>query len=195
MSRAAGFTLVELIAVLVLLSLLILFSPIALNALVAERELEHEVSRLGNLIELVHMQAILDGVRYAMHYDTDDHRYAIQTPVRRMTESNDLDDEPTEVLFFDQDIDPDQLDWHQLPRFMHLRMYEGRTQLRGRYRVVFDPRGTVDPHTLIIDSDRISSLDDDDRARTIKVNFPGFVGYAPGERIEEFKKTEAELGR
>ncbi len=195
MSRAAGFTLVELIAVLVLISLLIVFSPLALNMLVAERELEAEVSRLGNVIELVHMQAILDGVRYAMHYDTDDHRYAIQTPVRRMAESTDPDAQATEILFFDTDLDPDELDWHQLPRFMHLRMYEGRSRLRGRYRVVFDPRGTVDPHTLIIDSDRISSLDDDDRARTIKVNFPGFVGYAAGERIEEFKKTEAELGR
>ena len=195
MRPAAGFTLVELIAVLVLISLLIMFSPLALNMLVAERELEHEVSRLGNMIELVHMQAILDGVRHAMHYDTDDHRYAIQVPARRMTESNDPDAEATEILFFDLDLDPDELDWHQLPRFMHLRMYEGRTQLRGRYRVIFNPRGTVDPHTLIIDSDKISSLNDDDRARTIKVNFPGFVGYAPGERIEEFKKTEAELGR
>ena len=50
---ARAFTLIELVAVLVLIGMLIVFSPMALNTMVAERELESEVSQLGNTIELI----------------------------------------------------------------------------------------------------------------------------------------------
>jgi len=194
-AAARAFTLIELVAVLVLIGMLIVFSPMALNTMVAERELESEVSQLGNTIELIHMQAVLVGAAHAMHYDTEKHRYAYQLPEKREQTSYDTDEEALEIFVLDMDLDPEELEWHQLPRAMKLKMFEGRSELRGRYRVVFTPSGTVDPHSLVLDSDAVSSLNEDDRARTIKVNFPGFVSYAPGRRIEEFKKTEAELGR
>ena len=40
-----GFTLIELCVVLVLVGLLVAFSPLALDSMVAERELESEASR------------------------------------------------------------------------------------------------------------------------------------------------------
>ncbi|MEE8106630.1 MAG: type II secretion system protein [Planctomycetota bacterium] len=192
---ARAFTLIEMVAVLVLIGMLIVFSPMALNTMVAERELEAEVSQLGNTIELIHMQAVLVGAAHAMHYDTENHRYAYQLPETREETTTDPDKKPVEVSILDMDLDPEELEWHQLPRGMKLKMFEGKNELRGRYRVVFTPAGTVDPHTLVVDSDSVSSLNEEDRARTIKVNFPGFVSYAPGRRVEEFKKTESELGR
>ena len=52
----AGFTLIELVVVLVLIGLLMAFTPLALDAVVAERELEKEASQYGITIELVSKQ-------------------------------------------------------------------------------------------------------------------------------------------
>ena len=69
MDRARAFTLIEVVAVMVVISMLIVFAPLALDSLVAERELESEVSRLGTTIEMIHTQTILDQAPYAIHYD------------------------------------------------------------------------------------------------------------------------------
>ena len=66
---------------------------------------------------------------------------------------------------------------------------------RGRYRILVNPTGTIDPHSLVFESNNVSSLDERDRMRTVKVNFPGFVSFALGREIEDFKKGESELGR
>ena len=55
--------------------------------------------------------------------------------------------------------------------------------------------GTVPPHAVVIESKKISSLDEEDRIRTLKVNFPGLVAYNMGRVVEDFKLSEAELGR
>lgn len=193
---AAGFTLIELVAVLALLGVLLAASPMALDALVPERELEKEMSRLGTTIELLHQQAILDRAPYAIHYDTERHRWAVQTPEEIVEESTREGEPPRTLLALDEDVDLEQLDWRKLPSGFKLQLYEGARRISsGSYAVTFRPGGTVDPHTLLLESDAISSLDDDDRTRTIKVNFPGFVSFARGRVIDDFKKTESELGR
>lgn len=193
--RAAGFTLIELIVVLVVIGLLLAFSPLALDFLVAEKELDSEVTRLATLVDLVKTQAVLDQAKYAMHYDTENHRYAIQPPDELTQETNDPDAEPVKVLVLDEEVDIAQLDWHQLPEGITLEFFEGRKQLRGSFAVTFSPSGTVPFHTLIMESNRISSLEEEDRTRTVKVSFTGLVSFARGRVVEEFKLTEAELGR
>jgi prepilin-type N-terminal cleavage/methylation domain-containing protein len=194
--RARGFTLIELIAVLALIGLLLAFSPLALNSMVAERELEAEVTRLGSMIEMIRVQAVLDQADFAIHYDLDDNRWAVQIPQEITEESEDPDEEPVTRLVLEKEVDPADLDWHELPAQMELEFYEGRRrQDNGRWRVVFNPKGTVPPHTIVMKSNRIQSLVDEERMRTIKVNFPGFVSFAPGRVIDDFKKSEAELGR
>jgi prepilin-type N-terminal cleavage/methylation domain-containing protein len=193
--RAAGFTLIELIVVLVVIGLLLAFSPLALDFLVAEKELDGEVTRLASLVDLVKTQAVLDQAKYAMHYDTENHRYAIQTPDEVTQETDDPDAEPVTVLVLDEEIDDEQLDWHDLPDGITLEFYEGRKQLRGTFAVTFSPTGTVPFHTLVMESNRVSSLEEEERTRTVKVSFTGLVSFARGRVVEEFKLTEAELGR
>jgi len=193
--RAAGFTLIELIAVLVMIGLLLAFSPMVLDFLVAEKELDSEVTRLATLVDLVKTQAVLDQAKYALHYDTEKHRYAIQTPDEVTQETNDPDAVPVTVLVLDEDVEAESLDWHQLPDGITLEFFEGRKQLRGSFAVTFSPTGTVPFHTLILESNRISSLDEEDRTRTLRVGFTGLVSFARGRVIEEFKLSEAELGR
>jgi len=193
--RPAGFTLIELIAVLVLAGLLLAFAPMSLDWLIAERELESEASRLGNMVEFAHQQALLDQAPYAMHYDLDDNRWAMQVPVEVEIDTGD-DEEPRTILRLEMDLDPSDLDWHGLPRSFRMKLFEGSNELRsGVYRILIDPNGTVPSHSVVLESERIGSLNDEDRMRTVKVNFPGFVSYAVGAQIDDFQKTEAEIGR
>jgi prepilin-type N-terminal cleavage/methylation domain-containing protein len=193
---AAGFTLIELVAVLALLGVLLAASPMALDALVPERELEKEMSQIGTMIELLHQQAILDRAPYAIHYDTEKHRWAVQTPEEVLEDDEGEGEGPRTLLVLDEDVDLELLEWRELPSGFKLHLYEGSRRIStGSFAVTFRPGGTVDPHTLVLESDAIASLDDADRTRTIKVNFPGFVSFARGRVLDDFKKTEAELGR
>ena len=190
-----GFTLIELVAVLVIIGVLLVFSPAGLQALIPERELEAEVGRLRTTLEIVMSQAILDQAPYAMHYDTDNHRWAMQIPEEVTQPNPDGSEEPIKGLKLDEKPDFEALDWHQLPPDIKIELFEGSTRIRGRFMVTFDARGTVPPHTVIFESNRIASLDQDERTRTLKVNFSGLVSYAGGRITEDFKFTESEIGR
>lgn len=193
--RTAGFTLIELIAVLVMIGLLLAFSPLMLDFLIAEKELDSEVTRLATLVDLVKTQAVLDQAKYAIHYDTENHRYAVQPPDEVEQATNDPDAEPVTVLVLDEEISEEELDWHRLPDGVSLEFYEGRRQLKGTFAVTFSPTGTVPFHTLVMESNRISSLEEEDRTRTIKVTFTGLVSFARGRVVDDFKLSEAEIGR
>jgi type II secretory pathway pseudopilin PulG len=191
----AGFTLLELIAVCVLVGLLLAFSPRAFGFLMAEKELESEVSRLATTIDFVKSQAVLDQCAYAIHVNTQDNSWAVQLPREEEQESTDPDKEPVNVLVFDEDMPPEDLDWRKLPDGIKLEFYEGRQPFEGRYAITFAPDGTVPAHSLVLESNRVSSLDENDRVRTIRVSFSGLVSVGPGREIGDFKLTEAELGR
>jgi len=195
-AHRAGFTLIELIVVLVLIGLILAFSPMALDAVVAERELEKEASQYGTTVELLARQSVWDRTPYAIHIDTDKHQWATQTPEKMEQRGGDADGDRASALVLDLDLDPAELNWHKLPDGMTLQYYEGSRRIEsGRYRILINPTGTIDPHTVIFESNNVSSLIEEDRMRTVKVNFPGFVSYAVGREVEDFKKTVSELGR
>jgi hypothetical protein len=129
-----------------------------------------------------------------MHIDTQNHRWAVQVPEEVVQDTNAVDEEPKKILVLDLELDPEELDWHRLPDGITLEYYEGSQRIdRGRYRILVNPTGTIDPHSIVFESNNVESLDERDRTRTVKVNFPGFVSFAVGKEIEEFKKSDAEL--
>jgi len=194
-AREGGFTLIELVAVLVLTGLLLAFSPLALDFLVAEKELESEVSRLATTIDFVKSQAVLDQCAYAIHIDSENNSWAVQIPREEEQDSPEEGKEPVKVLVLDEDMPPEELDWHKLPGGITLEFYEGRQPFKGRYAITYGPDGSVPAHSLVLESNRVSSLDEADRVRTIRVSFTGLVSLSPGREVGDFKLSEAELGR
>ncbi|NJN14769.1 MAG: prepilin-type N-terminal cleavage/methylation domain-containing protein [Planctomycetes bacterium] len=195
-SARGGFTLLEMVVVLVLVGLMLAVSPMALDSVVSERELESEVSKLGTTIEFLQTQAVLDRTDYAIHYDTEKGRWAMQMPEEVEQSPRERGGKSFSALVLDPDVGLDELDWHALPAGISLELYEGVRRIdAGSYRVLLRANGTVDPHAVLLESNNISSLDEIDRIRTIKINFPGFVSYAPGKVLSDYKKSESELGR
>lgn len=195
MTTMRGFTLIELIAVLVVVGLLLVFSPLGIQALIPERELEAEVSKLRTTIEMLRAQAMLDQAEYAIHYDTEKAKWAYQVPEEITRDNPNGGDQPLKALVLDKNPNFEQLDWHALPDGMKLDLYEGARRIQGRFMVTLSPTGTVPPHAIVMEYSAIASLDERDRTRTVKVNFPGIVSFAMGRVVDDFKKTEAELGR
>jgi prepilin-type N-terminal cleavage/methylation domain-containing protein len=194
-STDAGFTLIELIAVLVLVGLLVAFSPLALDFLIAEKQLESEVSRIATTVDFVKTQAILDQCAYAIHFDTEKHRWAVQVPREEEQDLAQEGQEPVKILVLDEDVPDADLDWHQLPDGIQLQFFEGRQEMKGIYAVTYGSDGTVPAHTLVVESNRVSSLDEMDRVRSVRVSFSGLVSLGLGRQLGDFKLTEAELGR
>lgn len=190
-----GFTLIEMVAVCVLVGLLLVFSPLALDFLVAEKQLEGEVSRVATTIDFIKNQAILDQCAYEIRVDTEQHRWAVNIPREEEEETTEPDQEPVKVLVLDKDIPDEELDWHDLPKGISLEFYEGRQPLKGIYAITYGPDGTVPAHTLVLESNRVSSLDEEDRVRSVRVSFSGLVSLGVGRQLGDFKLTEAELGR
>lgn len=195
MRNEGGFTLIELVAVLVLVGLLLAFSPLALDFLISEKQLEGEVSRLATMIDFVKSQAILDQCAYAIHVNTETHAWTVQIPREEEEESGDPDKKPVTILVLDEEMPPEDLDWHDLPKGITLEFYEGRTAMKGRYAITYSPDGTVPAHSLVFESNRVSSLEETDRVRTIRVSFSGLVSLSTGRALGDYKLTEAELGR
>jgi hypothetical protein len=143
----------------------------------------------------VKTQAILDQCAYAIRVDTEKYRWAVQIPREEEQDTTDPDKEPVKVLVLDEDVPDEDLDWHQLPNGVSLEFFEGRTPMKGIYSVTYSPDGTVPAHTLVLESNRVSSLEEEDRIRSVRVSFSGLVSLGVGRQLGDFKLTEAELGR
>jgi hypothetical protein len=138
---------------------------------------------------------MLDQAEYAIHYDTEKDKWAYQEP-EEVVQPNPIEgEEPVRALILDKDPNFDALDWHQLPNGISLELFEGKRRISGRFMITLNPNGTMPAHSLVFESENIASLDEYESTRTLKVSFSGIVSFAMGRAIDDFKKTEEELGR
>lgn len=155
--RPAGFTLIELMLVLVLTAIVLLVAMPAFQSLL-EGTLEREVNRLTGVIRMLRNEAVLSNTRYRIMLDVKQNRYSVE--------------KQNEFGTFDELSEPRELAPHHFPSGMKLQdlvllghTYD--TDQADPVPIVVDASGYVDPFLL--------HFTDDSKPYTLRVT--GFTGH------------------
>lgn len=137
---APGFTLLELLVVLVVISIFFLAFTLSIN-LVEDRDLEKEVDRLAALVGLAAEEAVLQGREYGLWFDREAYEFFVFSPDTRTWISAGEDE-------------------YFRPRRMQENM-EFKLWLEGRPVVLGDPINPEDPrpHIMILSSGELTPFE------------------------------------
>ena len=159
--RAAGFTLIELMVVLVIASLLIQLAVVNVGAMIPGAKIEAEANKLRSVLSYIRSEAMLQGRIYRVRFDMDRNRYQIILPP-------DLSQFSTETL----EENLRTLDWVKLDKDIKLVGFQigGNLPFRREYQeVVFDALGFTSDTSI-----SIQHVNDKELVYTIQV--PGLSG-------------------
>jgi len=136
----AGFTLVEMLAVIVIMGLIATMVTVNWHAMLPKAELNSAVRTLAAAIQSAHSEAISRNAVYRIEYDLDKHRYRINTPFKQGGG------------MAARDEDRFSLPWTALPQsvhFSHLQI-DGVDYTNGMAFVRFDPLGAASEHVIML---------------------------------------------
>jgi len=168
--RQAGFSLIELLAVLIVLGLIATLVTINWKAILPRTELHSAVRELSSILQGTRSDAIARNATFEVQYDLDEHRYRVMTPFRAgggLSPTNE---------------DRQALAWHPLPgsvRFGAIAIGTDSFE-KGIVVVRFDPLGSASGHVVILRQPA------DDNTYTIEVQgLLGLINYHEGlfERV------------
>jgi type II secretion system protein H len=167
----AGFTLIELMAVLLLMGLAIGYGTVKLGGFVPSARLESGAREIGDLLTRARGLAVFQGTTYQMEYDLDQQRYRL---IRPATEQEQQDGADPYI----------EGNWFELPthvRIEDIQISDRDNRTNGTYTVEFLPTGEVFGHLVHLISDDITY---EDRNRfTVEMNpITGLVTYTPGRK-------------
>ncbi len=132
MRRDAGFTLIEIAVVLVILSMLIGTTITNMRGLLPSAATESAAREILGTMDFARTQAVARGYSYAVRFDLDEQRYAIATPFDEY--DNFTEDETRSTL----------LPWHAMPEGTVLEGLldaTGQRRERGTWTLSFHPSG------------------------------------------------------
>jgi len=141
--RGAGFTLVELLLVMLLLAVVLAYAAPSLSRFTNRRTLEDEAARLLALIRYAQTEAVTSGWPETVWLDPQEGCYGLEPPPGQSADRAEAEDRFTD---------------HRLPR--HLRLTTVDSPAGGgepRPRMVFHPDGTLGegaPEMLILEDTR-----------------------------------------
>lgn len=136
----SGFSLVEILAVLVIFGLIATMVTINWKSILPKTELHSAVRMLADKIQTAHSDAISRNAVFKIEYDLDQHRYRVNTPFRLGGGLAANEDERV------------ALPWVALPesvRFSRIQI-DGVDYARGMVFVRFDPLGAASGHILTL---------------------------------------------
>lgn len=161
----AGFSLIELLAVIVVLGLIAAMVTINWRAILPRTELHSAVRELAAVLQGARSDAIARNAAFDVQYDLDEHRYRIVTPFRTgggLAASNE---------------ERHALEWHALPptvRFGGITIGTEEYE-KGIVYVRFDPLGSASGHVIVL------SQPMDENTYTIEVQgLLGLIDYHEG---------------
>ncbi|MBL8863008.1 MAG: GspH/FimT family pseudopilin [Planctomycetes bacterium] len=144
-ARGAGFTLVELLVVIIGLGLIVTVVAINWRAIVPRAELHSAVRDLAGALQSTRSEAIARNASYEVQYDLDGQRYRIVTPFRAPTEAGvgGLATVSEERL---------ALSWKRLPESVRFDNIWLGTEVysKGLVSVTFDALGSASGHVVVL---------------------------------------------
>lgn len=142
MSRGrAGFSIVELLGVLVILALMTSIVAISWQASLPREKLNSTVRALAERINGARADAIARNLEFRIYYDIDEGRYWVETPFSAEEPGLARGDEPR-VRVFETDLDP-------TVAFREVTI-DGEPYNDGIVFVRFDPLGASNDHQIVL---------------------------------------------
>lgn len=138
---AAGFTMVEMLAVIIILGLIATIVTVNWRAMLPKTELHSAVRTLAGTLEGTRSDAIARNGLFEIQYDLEHHRYRVVTPFK-VGGGLALNNE-----------DRHAQDWNELPQSVRFKSItiDGIEYTKGMINVRFDPLGTAVGHTIILE--------------------------------------------
>ena len=144
----AGFTLVELMVVVVILGLTISVTSVNYQRVIPRAKLNKTVRTLSNVLQSTRSEAITRNHEYRVIYDLDEHRFWVETPFKkggglamaRIPGEEDPDDVTERMLTSVTKLDSG-VEFSQLT-------IDDETYSDGQCYVRFDPGGSSSAHTV-----------------------------------------------
>ena len=154
MRQPRGFTLIELIAVIMIIGLIFTLVVLNIGSLIPGEKIRAEAQSIGQLLQLARSEAAGKGVNYGIVYDLDKHTYWLLTPVNK-----DQNLSSTRTHEEGQQEKRRQSFFAELPahiKFKDVQLGAGRdaTLRRGQVRIEISPLGTASGHVVHLIDDR-----------------------------------------
>lgn len=143
-SRRAGFSLVELLMVCVVMAMMALTVGFSLDSMLPKERLNTSVRRLTAEFQTLRSEAISRGLDYYIEYDLDNERYRRVTPFSVEGERFDEDE--------DEEQDRFKGPWQELEPGVELIQVSvsGFVTDTGTAYARFDPRGAASDHQVVL---------------------------------------------
>ncbi|MBL8857382.1 MAG: GspH/FimT family pseudopilin [Planctomycetes bacterium] len=137
----AGFSLIEMMGVLVILALVATIVSINWNAILPKSDLHSAVRILSSSLSGTRSEAIARNATFQIQYDLDEHRHRVVTPFR-------VDGSGLAV----GEEDRLALQWTPLPKSVRFEAItiDGIEYKKGIVYVRFDALGTASGHTIVL---------------------------------------------
>lgn len=161
----SGFSLVELLAVIIVLGLMATLVTINWRSILPKTELHSAVRELSSVLQGTRSDAIARNASFDIQYDLDEHRYRVVTPFRAgggLAPSNE---------------ERQTLAWHPLPETVRFGAITIGTDVfeKGMVIVRFDPLGSASGHVIVLEQPA------DQNVYTIEVQgLLGLINYHEG---------------
>lgn len=137
----AGFTLVEMMGVIVILALVATIVSVNWNAMVPRANLHAAVRALASTLSGTRSEAIARNATFQIQYDLEQQRYRVVTPFRQEGEGLAIGEEDRRAL-----------QWTPLPKGVQFQVItiDGVEYRKGIVYVRFDALGTASGHTIVL---------------------------------------------
>lgn len=166
----AGFSLIEMLAVLVILGLMAGIVMVSWRAILPAEQLHSAVRALAGSLQSARSEAIARNGEYRIQYDLENGRYRLVTPFKS---GGGLAAREEDKLAFPWTVFPKGISFHQVT-------VDGVEYTKGLVYVRFDPLGSASGHTITL------VQKPDDAYFTVDVqSLTGLIEYHEGIFVRE----------